>query len=257
MTALFQPAELHSSTTQTETGRWRNRRGKPKKLQTEILSTFAVCLIEIKLIDVVWLKSLPKLSRQGRWNSFSSSVVTCLLTCVISLALSVPLMQTVLQKHRPVAALLRSRPSVRLRSLSTVLQGIRSPHSRPVSNLCPRIPQVGSRSWPPHCLYLVIRVSASRKWLRCPPSSIRTPSPRKLRRCWQIITLVRETADAVLQFCPSFLDSLPKIETIFNSLLSINALETFSNPHNCFGGLWRESSPPDANPMEAYGDHVF
>lgn len=83
MTALFQPAELRSSTTQTETGRWRNRRRKPKKLQTENLSTFAVCLTGIKLIDVVWLKTLPNPAGRGDETRSLIHSNLCDLSCPV------------------------------------------------------------------------------------------------------------------------------------------------------------------------------
>lgn len=94
-------------------------------------------------------------------------VLLYILTCAISLALSVRLKQRVLPRRQPAVAPLQSRPSVQLRSLSMVSEGIHSPRSPPVSSSYLRIPQVGSLSLAPRCLYLVIRVSASRKWSQC------------------------------------------------------------------------------------------
>lgn len=88
MTALFQPAELHSGTTQTETGRWRNRRRKPKRLQTENLSTFAVCSTGVKLVDVIWLKSLLNPAGRGDETSVASHSYTSPNLCELSHSVS-------------------------------------------------------------------------------------------------------------------------------------------------------------------------
>lgn len=130
-----------------------------------------------------------------------SYTVTRLLTCVIFLALSVLLKQRVLPRHQRAVAPLQSHPSVQLRSLSTVSPVIHSLHSPPVSNLHLMIPRVGSLSLAPLCLYQVIRVSASRRWSQCLPNSILMPSPRRLRRCLLITTLVRNTSITFTTFC--------------------------------------------------------
>lgn len=183
MTALFQPAELHSSTTQTETARWRNWR-EPKKLQTWKLKHLC-CLFNRNYIS--WCNTTedtPHLS--------GNRYKTCLINKVTCFFLTFPALftQRVLPKHQQAAVQLQSHPSAQQRSLSTDWQEIHLLHSPPILKLLLRIPRVGSLSLAPLCHYLVTLVWASRKWLQCLLSLILMPSPRRLRKCWLIIILV-------------------------------------------------------------------
>lgn len=154
---------------------------------------------------------------------------------MICFALSVLLKQRVLPKHQPAAALLQSHLSVQLRSLLMGLPGILSPHSHPLSNLCPRIPQVQNLSLALRCLYLDTLASASRKWLQCPLSLILMPSQRKLRRCWRTITLVRKLRCCLLPFS---LVSIVKLFIFWNGSQKFLPLSMLPNQANvCLGRL--------------------